>query len=407
MSLDKETITMKLKLYNEEVKKILLSPKNSIVVYLCLLVHAGQNNKRLAFPKLDTIENMTGVNRRGIQRALGKLLEMNLIQEVGQTPRGLPKYSLPTYKGEYQMFDPSSLQALQNMTKQGIKNALKNVTPSSKKMTPLQAENVTPSHKNMSPLEAENVTPIIINKLTNNINVNVNKKRKLKMSPLDIPSFIDKDAVLWFSALFEKWSAKKISLWESEDPIKEFIELVSKNRQKLTRKNLIEEIRIFEGYLMEIEIKRSGGLEKEWTDIPCIFAKRGWIKGFDRWLQSDYPSKPSLNRKRLILSCGIKVDTPKEEAAINTPTKPPEDQIQANTPMKITERFTGCDRGSKMFKYLQAKRQESDSWESLYQNISKTHQFNSSDIHLASKYKQLEDLHLILVTSQQVKEVLR
>ncbi len=55
MSKDKETITMNVKLYNDEVKKILLAPKNSIVVYLCLLVYAGQNNERIAFPKMDTI----------------------------------------------------------------------------------------------------------------------------------------------------------------------------------------------------------------------------------------------------------------------------------------------------------------------------------------------------------------
>ena len=397
---------MNVKLYNEEVKKILLAPKNSIVVYLCLLVYAGQNNERIAFPKLDTIEQLSQVNRRGIQRALQKLQELNLIKEEGKTPRGISKYRLKKYKGGYQFFEQSRLEDLQSMTKQGIKKALKNDAPTAEKMSPLRQKNDAPTAEKMSPLPLKNDAPIVNNKLNNNINVNVNTKGNLKMSPLEIPSHIDLESVEWFRVLFSKWSAKPISLWESSNPLGEFFELVNNKQQNLKGKNLSDELRIFEGYLMELEIKRTGGLDKDWSDIPCIFAKRGWYKGLERWLSSAYPSKPNRQRRALILNHGIKIKRPKIEAPENTPIKPPEEQSQPSTPEEPVEGFTGCERGLKMYEYLISKRREFPKWENLYQNISKTHQFTPEQIALCDRYKQLEDLSIIIQTSEQLKKVL-
>ena len=393
---------MKTKLYTQEIEKLLKAPKNSIITYLSLSIHGGRD--RLSFPKLETISTETGLNRRGIQRALSVLLERGYITQAGTTPRGVGRYRLPLYQGPYRIISSDDLLGLSELTKKGLENRLKNDAPRPEKMTPLDRKNDAPTGLKMTPLDQKNDAPII-NTITKTINVNVNRKKMTPLKPpADIPHQLTLDEDSCFIALFSKWRDKAISSWTSQDPIKQFFDLaIPAVMQFGNRKHLIDELRVFDAYLMELEIRRTGALDQEWTGAPVIYARHGWRKGLERWLSSPSPSMINPQRRALIRDHGFEF----EEAPKKAPEQAPKVETPVDTPEDPIRDFVGSPRALYLLKYLTHQRQKYPDWEDLYENLSKTTGIDDQDLLLCKQHKQLEDLGLIIQTSRQLEGLRR
>lgn len=125
-----------------------------------------------------------------------------------------------------------------------------------------------------------------------------------------------------FSLLWEKWNQDSLCLWESIDSLREYISMrdlvLAYWKNQNLNKELVFELQMIDIFLMEQKLSITEG--KEYSGSPRLWARRNWIGGIRKWLQSSTPSRLSEKRKRFIPYC-IKLSVDSNESQDSGPVE--------------------------------------------------------------------------------------
>jgi len=224
------------------------------LVYMTLSIHAF-NSQRIAFPTVKTMQQITGLSRGSVLRALSKLKDRGAIQEVGHTHLGVVKYL--------------------------VGGSTSDTTGGSKSDTGEGSKSDTGEVQNLIPIKHK------LNNNTENIKASYSKEN------------LERDEIL-FLQLWEKWNSHNMTRWEAAEPLKQYQQLRSSMlslwKSRGYNKSLEHELRILDVFLMEKLIS----LGKDYSGPARFWAGQKWLAGLEKWLSSSAPSHTGGRRKELL-----------------------------------------------------------------------------------------------------------
>ena len=276
-------------IYKSDIKALNSSTASEALVYMTYILHASKDN-RTAFPSYTTIQNLTGLSRSSVLRAVRKLQDKGLLTKYAMTPTGVNIYKL-----------------LGVITDTPV-NTDTRITDDTR------STDDTPPSVNDDTSPVSQMTPI-----TSKVTEKNNNCLKLANT---------KDEKL-FMLLWQKWNKNPLCLWDSDSPLKEYKlmrdSILALWKANKIQKDLIYEIQIVDIYLMQSEESITGG--KEYTGHARLWAGPKWISGIEKWLSSATPSYLNSQRKAYIPRC-IKLEIEEQKEA--QPAQPAQQQSDSN-----------------------------------------------------------------------------
>lgn len=255
------------------------------LVYMTLSIHAF-NSQRIAFPTVKTMQQITGLSRGSVLRALSKLKDRGAIQEVGHTHLGVVKYL--------------------------VGGSTSDTTGGSKSDTGLKSDTGGGSKSDTGGVQ--NLIPIKhkLNNNTKNIKASYSREN------------LERDEIL-FLQLWEKWNSHNMTRWEAAEPLKQYQQLRSSMlslwKSRGYKKSLEHELRILDVFLMEKLIS----LGKDYSGPARFWAGQKWIAGLEKWLSSSAPSHTGGRRKELLphaIKITVKESVERAAAAVTGEASP-------------------------------------------------------------------------------------
>lgn len=230
------------------------------LIYMTLSIHAF-NSQRIAFPTVKTMQQITGLSRGSVLRALSKLKERGAITERGKTHIGVVKYL--------------------------VGGSTSDTSGGSKSDTGLKSDTGEGSKSDTG--EVQNLIPIKHNLKENTKNIIASYSKEN----------LERDEIL-FLQLWEKWNSHNMTRWESSEPLKQYkllrSSMLSLWKSKGYRKSLEHELQIVDVFLME----KLFSLGKDYSGPARFWAGQKWLAGLEKWLASSAPSHTGGKRKELL-----------------------------------------------------------------------------------------------------------
>lgn len=256
------------RIYLSDIENLQGAGGAEALIFMTLSIHAF-NAERIAFPTVKTMQQITGLSRGSVLRALAKLKDRGAIQEVGKTHIGVVKYLVGGSKSD---------------------TGLKSDTGGSSKSDTGGGQNLIPIKHNLK----DN---------TKNTLASFSKEG------------LERDELL-FIQLWEKWKNNNMTRWEAAEPLQQYkilrSSMLSLWKSRGYRKSLEHELTILDVFLMEKLIS----LGKDYSGPARFWAGQKWLSGLEKWLSSSAPSHTGGKRRELLpYAIKIEVESAPEAAA--------------------------------------------------------------------------------------------
>lgn len=249
-----------------DIKRLAMASGGECQVFMVLCVHAF-NAERIAFPSTTTMQNVTGLSRTSVFRALRGLKEKGIIQEVGKGKSGVVKYKITSIISDTRTNNDT------------------------RTISDTRTNNSTPTRTISGTLPVPNMAPI-------------KQKRNNKIEILASFASYERDVKL-FILLWNKWFDSPLCLWDAENPVEDYIairkQVLSLWSQQGYKKDLYYEIQVFDVYLMSQQDIICQG--QPYVGMPRLWAKEKWKGGLRKWLSSSTKSHLGGNRKSYVGKC--------------------------------------------------------------------------------------------------------